>query len=181
MVAWFGSQGLHAYTVEGTPLWRVDLGRVSVGAVESAAIEWGPASSPVIWNGLVLLQVDTHDDSFVLALSVETGEQVWKTERDETPSWSTPTVITNPNGAELVVNGGNFARGYDLRNGTERWRVANGSPISTPTPIGAGELSIVTSGGFGSSRPVVAVRHGARGILAPANLAARQTSGLRGA
>ena len=78
VVAWFGSQGLYAYTVDGTPLWKVDLGRVSVGAVETAAIEWGPASSPVIWENLVILQVDTHDDSFLVALSVETGEQVWK-------------------------------------------------------------------------------------------------------
>ena len=169
VVAWFGSQGLHAYTVEGTPLWKVDLGRVSVGAVEAAAIEWGPASSPVIWDGLVILQVDTHDDSFLVALSVETGEQVWKTNRDEGPSWSSPTVVTTANGAELIVNGGNFARGYDPRTGTERWRVASGSPIATPTPIGAGGLSIVTSGGMGSSRPFVAVRHGADGVLAPAD------------
>jgi len=167
VVAWFGSQGLHAYTVEGTPLWTVDLGRVSVGAVEAAAIEWGPASSPVIWDGLVILQVDTHDDSFLVALSVETGEQVWKTNRDEIPSWSSPTVVTTANGAELVVNGGNFARGYDPRTGSERWRVASGSPIATPTPIGAGGVSIVTSGGMGSSRPLVAVRHGAEGVLAP--------------
>ena len=169
VVAWFGSQGLYAYTVEGTPLWKVDLGRVSAGAMESAAIEWGPASSPVIWDGLVILQVDTRDDSFLVALSVETGEQVWKTNRDEGPSWSSPTVVTTANGAELVVNGGNFARGYDPRTGTERWRVATGSPIATPTPIGAGGLSIVTSGGLGSSRPFVAVRHGADGVLAPAD------------
>ena len=174
VVAAFGSQGLHAYTVDGTPLWKVDLGRVSVGAVEAAAIEWGPASSPVIWDGLVILQVDTNDDSFLVALSVETGEQVWKPNRDEGPSWSSPTVVTTANGAELIVNGGNFARGYDPRNGTERWRVATGSPIATPTPVGAGGLSIVTSGGMGSSRPLVAVRHGADGVLAPADPPAQQ-------
>ncbi len=168
VVAWFGSRGLHAYTVEGTPLWKVDLGRVSVGAVESSAIEWGPASSPVIWDDLVIVQVDTHDDSFLVALAVDTGEQVWKTTRDEIPSWSSPTVVTTAQGAELVVNGGNFARGYDPRTGSERWRVASGSPIATPTPIGAGGVSIVTSGGMGSSRPLVAVRHGAEGVIAPA-------------
>ena len=31
VVAWFGSQGLYAYTVAGTPLWKVDLGRVNAG------------------------------------------------------------------------------------------------------------------------------------------------------
>ena len=169
VVAWFGSQGLHAYTVEGTPLWKVDLGRVSVGAVETATIEWGPASSPVIWDGLVIVQVDTRDDSFLVALSADTGAQVWKTNRDEIPSWSSPTVVTTATGAELIVNGGNFARGYDPRTGSERWRIASGSPIAAPTPIGADGVSIVTSGGMGSSRPLVAVRHGAEGVLAPAD------------
>ncbi len=167
VVAWFGSHGLRAYTVDGKPLWTVNVGRVSVGAAESAAIEWGPASSPVIWNGLVIMQVDTHDDSFVAALSVETGEQVWKTERAETPSWSTPTIVTTSNGAELVLNGSNFVRSYDPRTGQERWRIATGSPIATPTPVQAGALSIVTSGGMGSRRPMVAVRHGASGDLWP--------------
>jgi outer membrane protein assembly factor BamB len=166
VVAWFGSQGLHAYTVEGTPLWKVDLGRISVGAAGAASIEWGPASSPVIWDGLVIVQVDTHDDSFLLALSAETGERVWKSERDEIPSWSTPTVVSTAAGAELVVNGGGFARGYDPRTGMERWRVATGSGMTTPTPIGAAGLSIVASGGIGSSRPIVAVRHGAAGAKA---------------
>ena len=169
VVASFGSQGLYAYTVEGTPLWKVDLGRVSVGGVGTAAIEWGPASSPVIWDGLVIVQVDTQDDSFLAALSVETGAQVWKTNRDEGPSWSSPTVVATANGAELVVNGGNFARGYDPRTGSERWRAASGSPIPTPTPISADGVSIVTSGGMGSSRPLVAVPHGAEGVLAPAD------------
>ncbi len=172
VVAWFGSQGLYAYTVDGTPLWKVDLGRVSVGAVETAAIEWGPASSPVIWENLVILQVDTHDDSFLVALSVETGEQVWKTNREEIPSWSSPTVVTTANGAELIANGANFARGYDPRTGRERWRVATNTPMATPTPIGASGLSIVTSGGLGSSRPLAAVRHDADGVLAPPDPAA---------
>lgn len=166
VVAWFGSQGLHAYTVDGTPLWKVDLGRISVGAAGAASIEWGPASSPVIWDGLVLVQVDTHDDSFVLALSAETGTQVWKTERDEIPSWSTPTVVATAAGAELVVNGGSFARGYDPRTGAERWRVATGSGMTTPTPIGAAGMSIVTSGGIGSSRPILAMRGGAESAQA---------------
>lgn len=60
VVAWFGSQGVHAFDVNGTPLWQVDLGRVNMGAYDIPAYEWGPASSPIIWNGLVLLQVDTQ-------------------------------------------------------------------------------------------------------------------------
>ena len=57
VVAWFGSQGVYAYDVNGTPLWKVDLGRLDMGAYDIPAYEWGPASSPIIWNGLVLSAV----------------------------------------------------------------------------------------------------------------------------
>ena len=92
VVAWFGSQGIYAYDLNGTLRWKVDLGRIDMGAYDIPTYEWGPASSPIIWNGLVIIQCDTQADSFVLALSADTGETVWKTERDELPSWGTPTV-----------------------------------------------------------------------------------------
>jgi outer membrane protein assembly factor BamB len=166
VVAWFGSEGLHAYTVDGTPLWTVDVGRVNVGGTPT--IEWGPASSPMIWEGLVFLQVDTSDDSFLVALEAETGREVWMTQRDEPPSWSTPTVVTRAGQAELVVNGADYVRGYDPRTGAERWRLASGSPMATPTPFAAGELAFVANGGLGSPRPVAAIRPGASGDLTPA-------------
>ena len=68
VVGWFGSHGVHAYDVAGHPLWSVDLGRVDMGAYDIPSYEWGPASSPIIWNDLVLLQCDTQTDAFVLAL-----------------------------------------------------------------------------------------------------------------
>ena len=74
-MASFGSQGVYAYDVEGNFLWKVDLGRLDVGAYDIPTYEWGPASSPIIWKGLVILQCDTQADSFVLALNVETGQR----------------------------------------------------------------------------------------------------------
>ena len=88
VVAWFGSQGVHAYDVNGNFRWKVDLGRVDMGAYDIPTFEWGPASSPILWNGLVILQCDTQADSFLLALDAETGKTVWKTDRQELPSWA---------------------------------------------------------------------------------------------
>ena len=108
VVGWFGSHGVHAYDVAGHLLWTVDLGRVDMGAYDIPSYQWGPASSPIIWNDLVLLQCDTQTDAFVLALDAKTGETVWKTGRDELPSWGTPTVVTTTSGVELVTNGSKF-------------------------------------------------------------------------
>jgi outer membrane protein assembly factor BamB len=164
VVAWFGSQGVHAYDLNGRFLWKVDLGRLDVGAYDIPTYEWGPASSPIIWNGLVILQCDTQADSFILALDAATGKTVWKTERDEIPSWGTPTVASTATGPELVANASNYIRGYDPRTGKELWRLGRSSKITAPTPIFSDEIFVVASG-RGPERPIFAVRAGSRGDL----------------
>ena len=164
VVAWFGSQGVHAYDVKGRFLWKVDLGRLNLGAYDIPTYEWGPASSPIIWNGLVILQCDTQDDSFVLALDADTGKTVWKTERDELPSWGTPTVAITSAGPELVTNASNYIRGYDPRTGKELWRLGRSSKITAPTPIFTDDMFVVVSG-RGPERPIFVVRAGARSDL----------------
>jgi outer membrane protein assembly factor BamB len=164
VVAWFGSQGIHAYDFNGGLRWSVDLGRVDMGAYDIPSYEWGPASSPIIWNGLVIVQCDTQADSFVIALNAETGQTVWKTDRRELPSWGTPTIVNTPAGPELVTNASNFVRAYDPRTGKELWQLGGSSKITAPTPIFAGGLHIIASG-RAPERPVFAVKPGARGDL----------------
>lgn len=164
VVAWFGSQGVHAYDVNGRSLWKVDLGRVDMGAYDIPTFEWGPASSPIIWNNLVILQCDTQTDSFLLALHAETGKTVWKTEREELPSWGTPTVAMTAKGPELVTNASNFIRGYDPLTGKELWRLGRSSKITAPTPIFTDDLFVIASG-RGPERPIFVVRANARGDL----------------
>ena len=172
VVAWFGSEGVHAFDVNGKPLWKVDLGRVDMGAYDIPAVEWGPASSPIIWNGLVIVQVDTQADSFLLALDAATGETAWKTDRQEIPSWGTPTVISTPSGDELVTNASNYIRGYDPRTGQEQWKLGGSSKITAPTPFGADGLIVVASG-RGPERPIFVIRPGSKGDI---TLAKDQTS-----
>jgi outer membrane protein assembly factor BamB len=168
VVAWFGSQGIFAYDVDGGLRWSVDLDRVDMGAYDIPSIEWGPASSPIIWNGLVIVQCDTQADSFLIALNAETGETVWKTDRKELPSWGTPTVVTTPAGPELITNASNFVRGYDPKTGRELWHLGGSSKITAPTPIYANGLHIIASG-RAPERPVFAVKPGARGDISLAN------------
>lgn len=164
VVAWFGSQGVHAYDVNGRFLWKVDLGRLDLGAYDIPTYEWGPASSPIIWNNLVILQCDTQEDSFILALDADTGKTVWKTEREELPSWGTPTVAITSKGPELVANASNYIRGYDPRTGKELWRLGRSSKITAPTPVFTDDMFVIASG-RAPERPIFVVRAGARGDL----------------
>jgi outer membrane protein assembly factor BamB len=164
VVVSFGSQGVYAYDVNGTFRWKVDLGHVKVGAYDIPSFEWGPASSPILFEDLVILQVDTHLDSFLLALDAATGAVRWKTERDELPSWGTPTVAQTDGGPELVTNGSKHVRGYDPRTGKELWRLGGSSKITAPTPIFSDGLFVVASG-RAPERPIFVVKSGARGDL----------------
>ncbi len=172
VVAFFGSQGVSAFDVEGNFRWKVEFGHLNLGAYNIPTVEWGTASSPIIWNGMVILQCDTQLDSFVLALDLETGKTVWKTERDELPSWGTPNVIPGPNGPELVTNASNFIRGYDPRDGRELWRLGGSSKITAPTPI-YGDGRLVVASGRRPEMPIFVLRPGGRGDL---TLPAEETS-----
>jgi outer membrane protein assembly factor BamB len=163
VVAFFGSEGLFAYTVKGEFLWKKNLGRLDVGAYDSPKYEWGTASSPIIWKGKVIVQCDTQKESFVLAVDVKTGKELWRTKRDELPSWGTPTVWPGKQ-PELITNGSKFIRGYNPETGKELWRLGGSSKITTPTPIFAGDRIIVASGRH-PERPIFCLRPGGRGDL----------------
>jgi outer membrane protein assembly factor BamB len=164
VVAFFGSEGLFAYDLGGDLLWKKDLGRLDAGAYDLPEYEWGTASSPIIHGDLVIVQCDVQGDSFILAADIHTGKTVWKTMRDELPSWGTPTVVPGPHRVELVTNGSNFIRGYDPLTGRERWRLGGSSKITAPTPIFDDELIVVASG-RAPERPIFAVRRGADGDI----------------
>jgi hypothetical protein len=164
VVVSFGSQGVYSYDVTGRRRWKVDLGHTKLGAYDIPSFEWGPASSPIIFEDLVILQVDTHLDSFVIALDLATGALRWKSDRDELPSWGTPTVAMTPSGPQLVTNASNYIRGYDPHTGRELWRLGGSSKITAPTPIYSDGLFLVASG-RAPERPIFAVRPDARGDI----------------
>jgi outer membrane protein assembly factor BamB len=159
VVALFGSQGIYAYDLDGKPLWKHDLGRLNVGAYDLPDYEWGTASSPILYQDLVIVQCDQQKGSFLIALDRVTGKTVWKSDRDELPSWGTPTIHPAKARPELVTNGSNYIRGYDPATGKELWRVGGSSKITAPTPVYRDDLIIVASGRRPEA-PIFALRGG---------------------
>jgi outer membrane protein assembly factor BamB len=164
LVVCFGSEGLYCYDHSGKLLWQRDLGTLDSGWFYDAEYQWGFGSSPILYRNLAILQCDVGKGSFVAAYDLADGKEVWRTEREEVPSWGTPAIIEGPAGVELVTNATKFARGYDPRTGKELWRLARHSEITVPTPITAGGLIFVTSG-YRPIQPIYAIRTGARGDI----------------
>ncbi len=164
LVVSFASEGLYCYDLDGERLWQRDLGLFDAGAFNDPDLQWGAASSPILYKGLVFVQCDRHKDSFLAAYDVDTGKPIWATPRDEPPSWGTPTVYEAPKGTELIANGTNYVRGYDPFSGKELWRLGPNAQITVPTPI-AGDGLIYLTSGYRPIQPIYAVWAGAGGDL----------------
>ena len=168
----FGSEGLYAYDMDGKALWTQDLGVLNAGWFFDPDYEWGVGSSPIIYKDKVIVQCDIQKNSFVAAFDAATGRQLWRTAREEIPSWSTPTILEANGRAELVTQATNFTRGYDPETGRELWRLSGNSEITIPTPIVGPGFAIVTNG-YRGVQPIFAIRPGASGDI---TLKGEQTS-----
>ncbi len=153
VVAFFGRGGLHAYSIEGKPLWSRDLGKF-----ESP---WGTSACPIIVGDLVVQNCDADADAWIRALDKETGKDIWNTRRRDHRGWSTPIVVELGKREEIVVNGHAGVQAYDPTTGEERWfcKSFNGRGEPTVTPVGdllcvvnglAGDFYAVRPGGTGN-------------------------------
>lgn len=165
VIAFFGSEGLYAFDMDGKALWKQDLGPLDAGAFDVPEYQWGIASSPILYKNLVIIQCDIQKSSFIAAFDADSGKPVWRTPRNAVPSWSTPTVYENGSRAELITNGAEYMRGYDPMNGKELWWIKGTSMISVPTPFVIDDLIYLFSGYSRFQKATYAVKTGSSGDL----------------
>ena len=96
---YFGSYGLLAHDFTGKEVWRKPL--------PAPSTQYGAATSPIVFDGKVILQLDGNDGrSELLAFDARTGDLIWKTPRPLLrESWSTPIVWTHNGRHEIIVVG----------------------------------------------------------------------------
>jgi outer membrane protein assembly factor BamB len=170
VLAFFGSEGLFCYDLEGHLRWKKDFGILRANPTvyndapdpEGATLEWGFASSPIIYGQRVFVQCDVLSNGFVAALNLANGETVWRTRRDDTATWSTPNICAQGPRPQLVVNGWKHMGGYDLQTGEEIWRMSGGGDCPVPTPMVWHGLIFLMSA-HGPRSPIYAVRADAVG------------------
>jgi outer membrane protein assembly factor BamB len=166
VVAIFGSEGLYCFDLEGRLVWQKDLGPMDSGFFAVPTAQWGFGSSPVIHDGKVIVLCDVLTNSFLAAFQLEDGKEVWRTTRQDVPTWGTPTVVQTPGGTQVLVNGWHHTGAYDFATGREIWKLDGGGDIPVPTPIVGQGLAYFTSA-HGRSRPMIAVSLDAHGDITP--------------
>lgn len=143
--AYFGSRGLHCYTMDGEFVWsRTDLGKMQTRAT------FGEGSSPTLVDNMIIVPWDHEGQSYVAALNKLTGKTIWKTERDEPTCWATPLIVEHDGKKQIIMNGQNKARAYDLSSGKELWRCGGQTQRPVASPVQIDDIVIVGSGFRGS-------------------------------
>jgi len=164
LVAFFGSEGLFCYSMDGRLLWSKDLGTINVSKY---GVGWGYASSPALHDGKIVLQCDAPDNSFLAAFDVSDGRELWRTSRRGVceRSWASPYIHYGGNApTQVVANGWPYIASYDLESGHEVWRLQGGGDNPAPTPFSADGL-IYVANGHGAVAPVWAIHPEATGDI----------------
>jgi outer membrane protein assembly factor BamB len=164
LVAMLGSEGLYTYDMNGTLLWKKDLGVLDSGYYVVPDAQWEFGSSPVLHAGVIVIQADVEKNSFLAAFDAKTGKELWRTPRQDVPTWGTPTIHQVGAETQILVNGWHHMGAYDFKTGQEIWTLGGTGDIPVPTPIVGNGLIYITSA-HGAGSPVFAIRETARGDI----------------
>jgi outer membrane protein assembly factor BamB len=158
--AYFGNLGIYCLDMEGNLVWdrSVDPTMTLNG--------WGPAASPTLHDGRLYVINDNLAQSYLTALDAKTGEEIWRTDRNEGTNWSTPYIWEYDERTEIITPGTGEARSYDL-DGNLLWSLKGMSVLTIAVPYEYKGLLYVTSGWIGDQnwRPIYAIRQGAEGDI----------------
>ncbi len=162
LFAFFGSRGLYCYDMQGELAWKKDFGvkmRMRVG--------FGEGVAAVLHEDALILTFDHEGDSFIVAVNKASGEELWRTERDEPTSWAPPQVVEHEGKKQVVTSATSKVRGYDFATGELLWECAGLGTNAIPVPLQWEDTVLVMTGH--RSPKLMAIRLGAEGDLTGSN------------
>ena len=159
VVAFFGSRGVYCYDLDGKKIWEKDF-----GIQLKMFMTFGEGAWPFIEGSKLLLLFDNEVDSFLVALDLATGKELWRTPRpDGNTNWSGPVVITYEGKKQVIVSATKKVHSYDLETGKPIWEVGGLGQNTIPAPV-AGDGMVFVMSGFRNPN-LLAVKLGREGDL----------------
>jgi outer membrane protein assembly factor BamB len=145
LIVSFGSFGLYGYDLKGKLLWEKDLGDMRTRN------SFGEGSSPALSGNTVVVLWDHEGEDFIVALDKRDGKELWRQQRDEPTGWCTPLIVEHGGKKQVVVNGTNKARSYDLATGKLLWEAGGQTANAIPSAVTGHDRVYVMSGFRGAA------------------------------
>lgn len=141
----FGSFGTYCLSMSGKLLWKRDFGRLTT------RLGWGEAVTPVLFEDFLILNLDQEINSKIVALDCKTGETKWEKERDEKSTWNTPLIVKHLDKTQVILNGTNRIRSYDLNDGSLIWESSGMTTNAIPSAVSTNGFVFLMSGYRGAA------------------------------
>jgi outer membrane protein assembly factor BamB len=149
--AYYSCNDVICLDLDGRLVWYRGLGLDYPNASSSL----GMSSSPVIVDGVLVLQLDTESESFAAGLNARTGETRWKVARARAATYASPALF-RPAGdaaAQVLLQSHSSLQSVDYRTGDVNWELTQRCGETASTTV-AGELLVAPLQGLSVLRPV---------------------------
>ncbi|HET9530831.1 MAG TPA: PQQ-binding-like beta-propeller repeat protein [Blastocatellia bacterium] len=137
----FGSRGIYCYDFNGKLIWEKDL-----SVQLRMRLQFGEGVAPALDGDRLFHTFDHEGGSFIVALDKRTGKELWRAERDEPSSWSTPLIIEHAGRRQIIVSATKKVRSYDVKTGKVIWECAGLGSNVIPAPVYHNGVVYVMSG-----------------------------------
>jgi outer membrane protein assembly factor BamB len=156
VVAFFESGDIVALTPTGEVRWERKLIN-DYGKYEG---RFGLGASLAQLQDRVFALADNEGPSYLIALSKDTGETLWKTDRGSRTSWSSPMMLTVNGKPQIVVSSAGSIDGYEPQEGKLLWTMGDlgGNTVASPIPFGDGCFLVGASPGRNGEKSEDAMR-----------------------
>ena len=145
----FESGDVVALTHDGKVVWEYSFVK-SHGEVRGPH---GYASSPLLIDGVLILQVAHAGPSYAIALDAASGAVRWKADHPSENGWSSPVAIEHQGEKGLVISTSGSVRALRATDGATWWYVNGLRGNGTATPTVAGDVVVIgVSEGRGGGR-----------------------------
>ncbi len=142
--SFFHHQAIHltALDLNGRRLWQE-----TVGPFNPKKYEYGYAPSPLLYRGTVIVSAEFDGDSFLVALDRKSGQELWRTARPPSISYSSPVVGHVAGKDQLLMSGFDQVWSYDPASGKPFWSAKGTTTATCGTAVWDDEL-VFASGGY---------------------------------
>lgn len=117
----------------------------------NASNSLGLASSPIIVDGTLIVQIENDSDSFVSGINLKDGSNIWKIARTKKANWTSPIRL---NDKEVAIQGSEGITCVSAKSGTVQWSYNEGAS-TIPSSVTSADSAIlyVPSNGITAIKP----------------------------
>jgi outer membrane protein assembly factor BamB len=131
-----------ALDLSGKKIWQE-----TVGPFNPQSFRYGYAPSPTLYRGSVIVSAEFDGESAITALDRQSGNQLWRTKRQNMITFSTPVVAHVAGKDQLLISGAGQVASYDPSNGKPLWTTPGTTAATCGTMVWDGDI-VIASGGY---------------------------------